>query len=133
MPFAKPGPYTTRLSPQEEQDFNTWVSVYKVPWQDTPTADYDMRGYYKALREGRAKQSLDPNDRRMHFPDTFKTPYHATFSNQSIYATPDAPHWEGDRLMDNQGNLIYDDSKRGTIESPIPPPPIQKPAPITMP
>jgi hypothetical protein len=127
MPGAKPGPYTTKLSPAEERDFQSWVKTNRVPWQDSPTADYDMRGYYQALREGKAKQSLDPYDRRMHFPDTWKTPYHSTFSNESIYSTPEAPHWEGNRLMTPQGSLIYDESKRGTIESPLPVPAVPKP------
>lgn len=56
-----------------------------------------MRGYWKA------QQSGDPNavrnSKNLHFPDTWKTPYDATFSNQSQYAQPSAPHWEGDVLV----------------------------------
>src|SRR5215831_442674 len=48
-----PGPaFQTRLSPEEEAQFQNWVRVNKIPWQDTPVADYDMRGYWKAMTSG---------------------------------------------------------------------------------
>ncbi len=50
----------------------------------------------------------------MHFPDTYKTPYHKTFSNESIYALPTAPHWEGDQLVDQNGNIVFDDTAQGS-------------------
>lgn len=106
-PYAKPGPYTTALPAQQEAGFQSWVKQNKIPWQDSPTADYDMRGYYKAQQAG------DPNAKQagnMHFPDTYKTPYHATFSNESQYATPDAPRWNGNRLIDKKGNVIADET-----------------------
>lgn len=95
-PYATPGPYTTTLAPDEEQQFQGWVKSNKLPWQDGPTSDYDMRGFWKAQQAG------DPNARRaanLHFPDTYKTPYHKSFSNESKYATKRAPHWEGDKLV----------------------------------
>jgi hypothetical protein len=105
-PFAKPGPYVTKLPTAQEQAFQSWVKKNKVPWQDTPTADYDMRGYWKA------KQGGDPTAKQagnLHFPDTYKTPYHKTFSNESRYATPNAPHWAGDRLIDQSGKVMADE------------------------
>jgi hypothetical protein len=93
---AKPGPYLTQLQPSSEQSFQQWVKTNHIPWQESPTSDYDMRGFWQA------QQSGDPNAKRasnLHFPDTYKTPYHKTFSNESKYATPSAPHWEGDRLV----------------------------------
>jgi len=112
-PFAKPGPYVTKLSPSEEQKFQAWVKQNKVPWQDTPDADYDMRGYFRAMQQGKVKQQRSQWDHKMHFVDQFKTPYDATFSNQSQYATADAPRWEGDRLMDKSGQLIVDETPHG--------------------
>src|ERR1035438_684822 len=47
----------------------------------------------------------------MHFPDTYKTPFHKTFSNESKYAPKDAPHWEEDKLVDKHGKVIADESK----------------------
>ena len=72
--------------------------------------NYDMRGFWKAQQAG------DPNAKRstknMHFPDTYKTPYHKSFSGESKYATKDAPHWEGDRLVDKNGRVIVDESRK---------------------
>ena len=122
--YAKPGPYKTNLSPQEEQKFQQWVTANKVPWQDTPTADYDMRGYYKAMVSGdqNAKQSKNPNDNRMHFPDIWKTPYHKSFSNESRYALPTAPRWnDKDQLVDAQGKVVFDERN----PTPAAPPPVQ--------
>lgn len=114
VPNAKPGPYATQLPADQEAAFQQWVQQNKVPWQDTPDADYDMRGYYKALQSGdqNAKQKLSGFDGSMHFPDTYKTPYHKTFSNESQYALPSAPHWEGERLVDAKGNVIVDETPK---------------------
>jgi hypothetical protein len=112
--YAKPGPYVTKLSTQDEAAFQGWVKQNKVPWQDIPNADYDMRGFYKALTSGdpRAKQKKSEYDQHMHFPDVWKTPYHKTFSNESIYAKKHAPHWEGDKLIDSKGNVIADETPK---------------------
>lgn len=37
---------------------------------------------------------------------------HKTFSNESKYATPDAPHWEGDRLIDKNGRVVADETPK---------------------
>lgn len=114
MQHAKPGPYTTPLKPDEEKQFLGWVQQNKVPFdpkEDKP--DYDMRGFWKALqaKDPRATQGVDPYDKKMHFPDTWKTPNHKTFSNESIYALPTAPKWVGNRfLVDSKtGRVLYDD------------------------
>lgn len=110
---AKPGEYSTALSPEEEQQFGSWVSANKVPFNGRdPVQDYDMRGFWKGLQSGDpdAMTAVDPNDQRMHFPDKWKTPYHETFSADSQYATPDAPHWQDNRkLVDKDGKTLYDD------------------------
>lgn len=101
--------YTTYLTPAEEAQFQSWVKANRIPWQDTPNADYDMRGFWKA------QQSGDPNAQRaanLHFPDTWKTPYHHLFSNESMYATPDAPRWIDNRLIDKSGRVIADETPK---------------------
>jgi hypothetical protein len=67
--------------------------------------DYDMRGYWKAMQSGDPLAVRDQET--MHFPDKYKTPYHESFSNQSMYATKDAPTWTGDYLFDKDNNLVY--------------------------
>jgi hypothetical protein len=114
MDHARTGPYVTPLNPAEESQFRQWVASKKVPFDPTEkNADYDMRGYWKAVqsKDPLAVQGLDPNDKRMHFPDTWKTPYHRTFSNQSKYALPSAPKWVGNRLIEQQtGKVLFDDT-----------------------
>jgi hypothetical protein len=106
-PDALPGPYITQLHPEDETKFQQWVKDNKIPWQDSPTADYDMRGFWKAQVSG------DPNAQRaanLHFPDTYKTPYHRSFSNESKYATPAAPRWvNNNQQVDPHGNVTWDD------------------------
>lgn len=63
-------PYDTRLSPVEETQFQ---KQFPDP---RSTADYDMRGAWKAG----ATQGANG-----HLPDTWKKPNHITFSNESIY------------------------------------------------
>lgn len=117
---AKPGPYATQLPLVDEQDFQRWVKDNKVPWRDEPKADYDMRGFWRAAqnRDPRAVTSVNPTDNRIHFPDVWKTPYHETFSNESQYATKNAPVWTGDdhrgwKLIDKVGRVINDDRTLG--------------------
>jgi hypothetical protein len=104
--------YQTNLSLDDEQRFQAWVKAKNVPWRDEPAADYDMRGFWKALTSGdpRARQAQSQFDGRMHFPDTWKTPYHKTLSNESMYAAPGAPHWVGDRLVDKNGRIVADET-----------------------
>jgi hypothetical protein len=112
--YAKPGPYQTTLSPKQEQDFQGWLFKNNIPYNlkwpaDQSMQDYDMRGYWKALQSGDA-ETRDP--KTLHFPDVYKTPYHKTFSNQSKYATPEAPHWEGNRLIDKDGRVLIDETPK---------------------
>lgn len=109
---AVDGPYTTTLDPKQEQAFQTWRKDNKVPFDASAKSDYDMRGFYQALTTGdpRATTAINPNDGRLHFPDTWKTPNHATFSNESIYATPAAPSWQGNKLVDRNGNVVADET-----------------------
>lgn len=113
-PYVRPGvsSFQTQMGPLEEQMFQSWVSGGKVPFDPSPQADYDMRGFYRAYMAGdpRAANAVDPNDGRMHYPDTWKTPYHETFSNQSQWALPTAPSWTpDDKLIAPNGRVLFDD------------------------
>jgi hypothetical protein len=99
----------------QEQLFQSWLSKNNVPFDPGPKADYDMRGFYKALSEGdpRAANAVDPNDSQMHYPDTWKTPYHETFSKESQWALPSAPGWtDDDKLLAPNGRVVFDDRAR---------------------
>lgn len=89
-----PQQYDTKLTPEEEQQFQTWKQKYAP--QDSGQ-DYDLRGAFKA--------GLQPDPQTGHWPDTFKKPNHPTFSNQSMYASqrPDlAGSWQGDQYIKPQ-------------------------------
>lgn len=87
--------------------FADWASRNKVPVDLSKSSDYDMTGFYNAQQEGNpsAKSGVSPIDNRIHFSDAFKTPAHETFSNESIYATAGAPHWEGNSQKTPEGVL----------------------------
>lgn len=106
--------YHTPLSPENEQKFLRWVKDTGVPFDNSGESDYDMRGFWRALQQGDpdAQTAVSAFDGKLHFPDTYKTPYHRTFSNESIYASPDAPHWEGDKLIDKNGKVIADETPK---------------------
>jgi hypothetical protein len=111
-PYTAPGRGTTKLSPPEEAAFRQWVATNRVPFNpDDPVADYDMRAYWRDVAaRGGAGTAVNPNDHRLHFPDAYKTPYHQSFSAESIYATPQAPHWiSGDRLQRPDGKIVFDE------------------------
>lgn len=115
--WAKPSAdgYATTLSPPQEKAFRGWIAQNNVPFDPNATvSDYDMRGFYKALIAGdpRAKSAVDPNDGRIHYPDYWKTPYDATFSNQSQWATREAPHWDGNKLVSNNGVVLFNDASQ---------------------
>lgn len=116
MAYSRPAKsYATELSPPEAAAFNAWVKQNNVPYDPSPSSDYDMRGFYKALVSGdpRAATAINPNDNRMHFPDFWKTPYHHSFSRESQWATPAAPTWnEKDQLVLPNGSIVFDERKR---------------------
>jgi len=110
LQWAKPqDSYHTQLDQENEQRFRNWLRLpqnqqrvgYFNP--DNMQEDYDMRGWWLANKGVIAPQG--------HFPDTFKTPYHQTFSNESQYATPDAPKWvqQGKQwfLVDKTNNVLF--------------------------
>lgn len=50
--YAKPGPYVIPLNPQQEARFQQWVRQNNVPFDPSPTSDYDMRGFWLAAQQG---------------------------------------------------------------------------------
>lgn len=115
--------YQTALTPDEESGFQRWVHANNVPFDPSAKSDYDMRGFFKALQSGdeRATTAVNAGDGQMHFPDTWKTPYHKTVSNESMYAPPNAPRWDGDVLRGPDGKVIADE--RSAAEKAKGPPP----------
>lgn len=104
--------YTTDLG-LSEPDFRYWLAQNKVPFDpNAATTDYDMRGFYKALSQGDplAKSAVNPNDKQMHYPDYWKTPYHQTFSSESQWAGDTAPQWNNkDQLIAPSGMIVKDE------------------------
>jgi len=116
--WSKPGwKITTFKSDKQEAEFQKWVQDNNIPFKDEAQPDYDMRGFYKALKAGdpKATSGINPSDNQLHFTDYFKTPYHESFSSESQWATKHAPNWIGDdqngwKLMDRLGNTIKDET-----------------------
>lgn len=113
--FVLPGDnsYFTTLPSADEQTFRQWVTANKVPFDpESKTADYDMRGYWKDVASrGTDARKKNPNDNKMHFPDTYKTPYHKSFSSESHHADPSkAPRWNNkDQLVTPDGKVVFDE------------------------
>lgn len=116
--WAKPGPYLTHLSPDDEAKFINWMKdnpgVVDQNEVNDPKAGYDVRGWWLAGEHGdpQAKRVRNAWDGKMHSSDKWKTPYNGTFSNESMYATPDAPRWHGDQLVTKDGRLVTDETPR---------------------
>lgn len=121
-PFATRGPYQTRLNGPEEAAFQQWVTHNSVEFNPNDAqADYDLRGWWRENRPG-------PGSRPF-YNDKYKTPYDTTFSNQSIYATPNNPFmWKDDAtLIDiRDGSIVffnpshYASNSGGGMEQPNP-------------
>jgi len=98
----------TRLTPAQEVKFQEWARQTRAPI----TPDYDMRAFWLNGAQGSA---INPNDRMMHYPDTYKTPLHESFSGESIYADPRKapPRWnDRDQLMAADGTILFDERRR---------------------
>lgn len=109
------GSYMTQLEPLQELAFQSWLKQNNVPFDDSPQGDYDMRAFFLANRQGskNAQTELNANDGMLHYPDTYKTPYHQSFSNGSRYAAPGAPTWnEQDQLFLPSGKILFDERNR---------------------
>lgn len=111
--YAKKGDYQTPLNAGSEQKFREWVKANKIPFDPkSKVSDYDMRGFWLALqaKDPIAVSAINPNDKHLHYPDYWKTPYHQSFSNESQWATPGAPSWnKKDQLVLPSGKVIFDE------------------------
>lgn len=103
--------YTTKLSNEDESNFQNWVKQNNVPFDPSEKSDYDMRGYWKDIAaNGADSTSVNANDGNAHYPDTYKTPYHQSFSNESKYANENAPSWnDKDQLVTKDGSVVFDE------------------------
>jgi hypothetical protein len=116
--WAKPGPYLTVLKPEMEAKFQKWIQenpgVVDKNQLDDPKAGYDIRGWWLSGETGdpAGKRVKNAWDGKMHSSDKFKTPYDGSFSNESMYAMPNAPRWVGDKLMTFDGKLVTDETPR---------------------
>ena len=114
-PYAVPqDSYQTPLAGSDEAKFRDWVAQTKAPFDpDDPASDYDMRGYWSEVARGGGDQTqTNPNDQQPHYPDTYKTPFHESFSNESRYALPNAPRWnDRDQLIDETGQVVFDEPR----------------------
>jgi len=75
--------FNTKLTPEEEQDFQQWVAqesekTGRDKFRDLE--DYDLKGAWKEVQKGTMSE-----DERGHLGDKYKKPNHPTFSDQSIY------------------------------------------------
>ena len=80
------GQYSTPLSREQEEKFQRWYQSYANMNGLDPNADakehyYDYRGFWR--ENGPASNAAIEKG---HFPDTYKTPGHPTFSIESKYA-----------------------------------------------
>lgn len=109
LPKPQEQTYQTQLTPAERNEFTQWVVDNHIPFNAAdPHPDYDMPGFWKAMKSGdpTAVQASETG----HFPDTWKTPYHESFSNESKYAGKDAPRWnDQNQLVDLQGKILFSD------------------------
>lgn len=119
--FAEGGPKKNKdLSDQEyykimervaEENYSKWgmKSPEEALTHVLNDNTYDYRGYYSKYPNSRANADT-------HWPDEFKTAYHPTFSEESIYSgkksrfNPEGiigGHWEGDRFIPSSGQHKY--------------------------
>jgi hypothetical protein len=109
----------TKLSLADEAEFQKWAAANPKAVEgelDPATADYDVRGHWLAAKNHDPAANLVMNrwDGKMHGNDKFKLPSNGTFSNESMYATPDAPRWQGDKLVTKDGRVVTDETPKKT-------------------
>ena len=99
-----PNDYTTALTSDEQIKFNQWADTMKKQGLINPNDnfnDYDMQGYWK--NEVLNNTNLANGNAQNHFTDKYKKPNHATFSDESMYATGDnkkyAGHWNNNEFI----------------------------------
>ena len=90
--------YNTKLSAQEERDFQTWA---EKEGRANDTYDYDLRGAYKELQSGEMTEADNG-----HLGDKYKKPNHPTFSDQSQYHGVDG-HFGGQWEQGTDGSYQF--------------------------
>lgn len=115
-PFSLAPNYDTKLPQMDEFQFRNWAQQNNVPFDVNAqgATDYDMRGYYRGLVNGQpmaVPTEINQNDGRPHYTDYYKTPLHASFSDASQWAGPDAPQWANDHQLASQGGRVLFDEK----------------------
>ena len=116
------GPYRTDLTPLQAYLFQAWLKENQQSpgvrsfSPTNPQSDYDMRGYWRETNGA-------PVQGTGHFPDTWKTPYHQSFSGESVYATPQAGEWKdtpgGGSALIRQGIPIFRENAQGRPINPL--------------
>ena len=96
--------FNTVLTPDQEKIYQQWVN--SLPINLRGDYDYDLRG---------AWLNGDKPDQYHHMPDTWKKPWHPTFSNESVYSTPGAEggRWDGEEFHPSRLNRTLQSFKFG--------------------
>ena len=111
--------YYTKLNPRKEREFRAWydnlsnrLGLDKNP--DDIKQGYDYRGYFQQY----GNTNVEYENPNFHFPDTYKQPWHETFSNESKYAKgiEGVGYWDGDTFIPGSfNNLMKQSFKMGGI------------------
>jgi hypothetical protein len=115
-PFMRAPQFNPGLDWLHEAGFQQWRQANQVPYDASPTSDYDMKGFYRAftdpthINHEQAFMGNSAYDGMPHYTDFWKTPYHDTFSTHSQYAQPVAPRWFGDMLFAPGGAMLKDET-----------------------
>lgn len=91
--------YNTVLNPVEQVVFDDWAARNN---RAGDKYDYDIQGAFRDLMSGQMTESQNK-----HLGDKYKKPNHPTFSNQSIYSTPEMQggNWIGVDFQPSPQNL----------------------------
>ena len=88
---------------------NTLEGMRGVPYDDNQA--YDYYSFYRNWEYKNPEYGIEK-----HFPDTYKRPSHPTFSNESIYSTPENPggQWGGPdgETYNPKGKFQYNPMKK---------------------
>jgi hypothetical protein len=110
---------TTKLSPELEAMYKTWVMQNQVPQSN----NYDMRGFYLGglLGDPAATSGVDPSDLQLHFTDKWKLPNHPRFSEESMYSrSTDDPYWMENPAPYVEGTWARIDPRKGLLNVDLP-------------
>jgi hypothetical protein len=126
-PYLKPGltaqsQFRTQLSPADEAKFQQYLADHSDRRDLGRTDDqtYDLRGWWKAAQAGDPRAATRvAGDGLIHRNDYWKTPFHQSFSRESQWAGPNAPIWQGNKLVDPAtGAVVHDDDQPAPRVSP---------------